>query len=166
MNMKVLQKIFLIVNLAIASQLVNAQEDTSKLSYYQITSVWYVSTADTVDISHEFSNDYFFAFFIENEDGRSIFTIRTYSSNEVVCLGEIILNSVEREDEYEAYVYSSNVFCDPEQEEPASSIIIENIPGSKDETGLDYYYIWMIMNPDEALVFQCFDASQKQESEE
>ena len=148
--------LFILVFLPLFS---NAQNEVSEYNYYQITSAWYINPVDTVDISSDFSNDFYFAFFIKDELGTDFFTIRSYTENAVVCLGEITLESTEEEEGYLAYVYSTDVYCDPEQEEPVSSIILENIPGTKEETGFDFYYIWVVMSTEEALVFQCFDAT-------
>ena len=137
----------------------SAQEEISSFSHYQITSVWYVSPSDTTDISEDFAHDHFFAFFIEDVDGNEMFTIRSYETNEIMCFGEIALMEREEVDDYLALIYSTNVYCDPEQEAPVSTIVLENIPGSKDETGFQFYYIWMIVNLEEAMVFQCFDVT-------
>ena len=145
--------------------ILSAQNEVSEYNFYQITSAWYISPVDTVDISEDFSNDYYFAFFIKDELGNDFFTIRSYNENAIVCPGEITLESSEEEGDYIAFQYSTDVYCDPEQEEPVSRIILENIPGSKEETGFDFYYIWVVMGSDEALVFQCFDATNLKDDE-
>jgi hypothetical protein len=157
--------LLLSIVLIIASIAVNGQNDFKSHSYYQITDAWYISTVDTVNVSEDFKSDYFFIFFIEDSESQMYFTIRGYEHNEVICLGTIDLELVDEEDQYKALIYKSDVYFNNDQDEPIKRIILENIPNSKEETGYDFYYVWLVLNNDEAFVFQCFDL-QNLESEE
>jgi hypothetical protein len=136
-----------------------AQDEIANYSFYQITNAWYLTSTDTVDITDNFSNDYYFVFFIENDQGQHLFTIRSYTNNEVFCLGTIEFERTDTIGNYSADVFATEVYCDKEQENPAQAILLENIPGSFDETGYSFYNVWVILTDYEALVFQCFDAT-------
>ncbi len=143
-----------------------SEDSIVSYSYFQITNAWYLTQTDTLDITETFSDDYYFAFFIENDEGQRIFTVRGYSNEEIFCLGTVTYLHSEKEGEYNADVFSTEVYCDKNQEVPAQSILLENIPGSLEDTGFNFYYIWVVFNPNEAIVFQCFDATTSSEEQE
>ncbi len=138
---------------------IQAQDEIVNYSYFQITNAWYVTSADTLDVTESFSDDFYFAFFMENQEGQQIFSIRSYTNNDIFCFGTIAYEFSEEDGDYRSDIFSTDVYCDQEQEQPVNSIMLENIPGSEEETGYSFYYIWVIMNSEEALVFQCFDAT-------
>jgi hypothetical protein len=149
--------LFITVGLFFLPSLVLGQDEFKTYTYYQISDAWYISSVDTVNVSEDFSSDYFFIFFIEDHEGQNYFTIRGYEHNEVFCIGEIELELVEEEDSYKAIIYSSDIYFNTDSSESVKRIILETIPNSKEESGYDFYYLWMVINDNEALVFQCFD---------
>jgi hypothetical protein len=145
---------------------IKSQDEIVNYSYFQITNAWYITASDTLDVTESFSDDFYFAFFLENQEEQQIFTIRSYANNEIFCFGTIAFEYSEEDGDYRSDIFSTDVYCDQEQEQPVQSIILENIPGSEEETGYSFYYIWVVMNSEEALVFQCFDATNLGDEEE
>lgn len=136
-----------------------SQDSIAYYSFYQITSAWHLTPTDTLDISERFTQQYYFAFFVEDISGNQFFTIKNYEGDETVCIGGINYDFTDEDGNYHVDFYSSDVYCDPEQEHPAQSLMMEFIPGSKEETGFKFYYLWIIFSDEEALLFLCFDAT-------
>jgi len=135
------------------------QDSIANYTFYQITGAWELSSTDTVEITNKFEDDYYFAFFVEDISGQQFFTIRGYETNTTVCIGSLIFDFTESDSIRHVDFFSSQVFCDDEQENAAESVILEYIPGSEIETGYTFYYLWVIMSDEEALLFLCFDAT-------
>jgi hypothetical protein len=136
-----------------------SQDSIAYYSFYQITSAWHLTPTDTLDISEKFNQKYYFAFFVEDISGNQFFTIKNYEGDETVCIGGINYDFTEEDGDNHVDFYSSDIYCDPEQETPAQSVMMELIPGSEIETGFKFYYLWIIFNDEEALLFLCFDAT-------
>jgi len=79
-----------------------------------------------------------------------------------MCIGGIKYDFTDTDKDYHVDFYSTDIYCSPEQEVPAQSMMMEFIPGSEEETGYKFYYI---LSEEEALLFLCFDATDIGEEE-
>ena len=158
--------VYITVFIVFLATTLKGQDDFKTYKYYQISDAWYITPIDTVNIGDDFSSDYFFAFFIEDNEGQNFFTIRGYEHNEIFCLGEIEVELVEDFEDHKAIIYTSEVYFSTTHDETVKRIVLESIPNSKIETGYEFFNLWLVISEDEALVFQCFDIHKASKEEE
>jgi len=108
MNRKNKWVIFAFIGL-IWSPLAKSQDSIVHYSFYQITSAWHLNATDTIDISEKFNEDYFFAFFVEDNTGNEFFTIKNYEGDQTMCIGGIKYDFTDTDKDYHVDFYSTDI---------------------------------------------------------
>ena len=142
-----------------SSFIANSQDSIAYYSLYQITNAWQLTTTDTTEITESISDDYYFAFFVEDIEGKQFFTVKGYETNQTFCIGDIAYDFSEGDSLHQIDFYSSEVYCNSNPDDPAESVVLEYINGSEEETGYPFYYLWVLLNDSDALLFLCFDTT-------
>ncbi|HPJ46703.1 MAG TPA: hypothetical protein PL017_11435 [Tenuifilaceae bacterium] len=140
-----------------------SQDSIAFYSLYQITNAWQLTPTDTTEITETFNDDYYFAFFVEDTEGKQFFTVKGYETNKTFCIGDIAYDFSEGDSLHQIDFYSSKVYCNSNPDDPAESVVMEYIHASEEETGYPFYYLWVLLNESDALLFLCFDTTETSE---